>query len=279
MVDVAFFPLYQEQHVFAQQAKGIHADDELKSAYQTIVIAPYWQEIAEGGEFVYLAHQAAQPITQIDALARATKALMDYDLQSVIEIAIEAAAKQLLVPKVNVTMMASDPANNFIHTQMNGVNGYAPGNGNIWLQIDPSAPNWVDWIATTVAHEYHHSAWIAKHYKPFDLATYLIFEGRAESFVRMIYPDKVNSWTLPLSPEQEQDYWQQIHPHLSSNDWGIMSKFIFGNRESVPQWAGYRFGFKLVQAYIAEHPDLCVAEWTALDAHQIINTAVENRMF
>ncbi len=270
MSKIEILPLYEDQARFADDARST-PQDEHAALYQRIVIDPHWQTAAANGEFIYLAQQAARPILQLDELAQAAQHLIaDDDLHIALVSAFEKASAALPGNDVVVVVMACDPTNAFVRDQMNGIVGYAPGAGKIWLQINPISPNWRTWLESTFVHEYHHSLWTALHYTPFDLATYLIFEGRAESFVRALYPDRIAPWTLPLASDEEAAMWSEIQPLLNSTDWGVMSKYIFGRREGVPEWTGYRLGFKLVQQFINRHPTMPIAEWTALDAHDVI---------
>jgi len=168
-----------------------------------------------------------------------------------------------------VCIYAVDPERTFVRDYMGGVMGMTVGSGKIWIQIYPESI-WRDWIPYTVAHEYHHSVWTNRYLsQSFDLVDYLMFEGRADSFAHMVYPDVVAPWTEALTAEQEAAQWQAMQPYLGTLSGMTQRKFMFGGTD-VPRWAGYTIGFHIVQDYLKKHPSVSVDKWTALDAHDLL---------
>ena len=45
---------------------------------------------------------------------------------------------------------------------------------------------------------------------------------------------------------------------------------MFGDGDSVPFQAGYTIGFEIVQGYLEAHPDAEPAEWSRIDAREIL---------
>jgi len=100
---------------------------------------------------------------------------------------------------------------------------------------------------------------------------YLVFEGRADSFARLVYPEMAAPWTEALVPAQEARYWQAMQPYLDTTSVETHRRFMFGGGGyQVPRWTGYTIGFHIVQSYLQGHPDVGVDEWTAMDAHDLL---------
>jgi uncharacterized protein YjaZ len=102
-----------------------------------------------------------------------------------------------------------------------------------------------------------------------DLTEYMVMEGRADSFARMLNPKIEPPWTKALTPEQEAAQWQAMQGYLTSRE-PSMADLIFGDGESIPEWTGYTIGSHIVQKYIQTHPDSSVEEWIRLDAHELL---------
>ena len=168
----------------------------------------------------------------------------------------------LLLPEETGT-----PMSEFVRGPIGGVLGLTPGAGLILLRV-ANVPGWPQTLADALAHEYHHAAWVAL--RPdidrsvdLPLAEYLVFEGRACVFARLVQHGWQAPWTLPL-PEPEQRGW--------------LGKIAAGLREGVnplltqdaPMWAAYKLGTALVGAFLARHPELSVGEWTRLDGREVL---------
>jgi uncharacterized protein YjaZ len=164
---------------------------------------------------------------------------------------------------------------------MNGVLGSNVGAGKIWLEIYPNGA-WLNWIPYTVAHEYHHRVWLDQHdgqLQTADLLDSMVLEGKADSFARLLYPDRHAPWTEALTPEQELNQWQAMQKYLNARSDATQQKFMFGGlvgNNDVPLWTGYTIGFHIVQSYLQKHPDVTVDEWTMLNAHDLLDQSGYN---
>ena len=102
------------------------------------------------------------------------------------------------------------------------------------------------------------------------MADYLVFEGRADSFAHLVYPQRQAPWTNALTPQQEKAAWKAIQPHLSSTSPSLLLNLMFGGGKGVPQWAGYTIGFNMVQAFLKKRADPNVDRWTAIEAGELL---------
>jgi uncharacterized protein YjaZ len=269
---ITIVPVYEGMASYVEAARTAPPSD-LGALFQAHVVTPYWASCAAGGEYTALAQQAvASPITDLSGLAEAVAGLTRAELRQELQAAFETVSALLPGPHTTVCVLAADPQQTLVRDSLHGILGFAAGAGKIWLQITAEG-EWREWLAYVFAHEYHHSVWTARHFapaRPFDLIRYLVFEGRADAFARLAYPDRRAPWTDALTPAQEAAVWKAMQPHLQTTSFPVMRSFIFGGNSHMPRWAGYTVGFRLVQAFLTRHPDWSVERWTALDGHELL---------
>ncbi len=103
------------------------------------------------------------------------------------------------------------------------------------------------------------------------LTDYLVFEGRADAFAHLVYPQQLAPWTRALTPQQEQAAWAVIQRNLNSASPDAMLALMFGGADNVPRWSGYTIGFNIVQAFLKTHSGAEVEQWTAIEAGELLN--------
>jgi uncharacterized protein YjaZ len=267
-------PVYEGMDSYAEAVRATSHPD-WNALFRKYVVDPYWQDCAAGGDLLNK-DAATTPIKDIDYLTTAVGILRESNVEQIVQGALQKAAKALPGPNTTVCILVADSQPTFVKDYMNGVLGSNVGAGKIWLQIYPSG-SWRDWVPYAVAHEYHHSVWINRHGSQFetaDLVDDLVVEGKADSFARLLYPDAHAPWTEALTPEQEQNQWQAMQKYLHARSSDTQQKFMFGGlvgSNHVPLWTGYTIGFHIVQSYLHEHPDVTIAEWTMMDAHDLLD--------
>ena len=133
---------------------------------------------------------------------------------------------------------------------------------------------WLDRIQGALAHEHHHSVWLARHYKGDEsqtLLNYLVMEGQACMFASLLNPSNSQPWTHALTGEQERDIWMRMKPHLASSSHQMMAAFMFGGIDGLPPRCGYTIGYRIMEAYLKRHGDADVRGWTDLDAGTLLS--------
>jgi uncharacterized protein YjaZ len=247
-------------------------DPDLEALFRKYVVDPYWEDCASGGEYDLLAEEVFEaPIRDLDSLTEEARLLRSSGVEEIVEEALHRVSTFLPGPDTTVCIYVLDPHDTFARNYMHGVSGRTVGSGKILIQVSPH-DDWRDWVPYSVAHEYHHSVWTSRHFEGYegqDLVDYLIFEGRADSFARLVYPDLNPPWTDALSIEQEAEVWEVMQDQLDTTNYAIKRRFMFGGGRSVPRWAGYTIGFHIVQAFLRRHPEASVDKWTTMDAHDI----------
>jgi uncharacterized protein YjaZ len=231
----------------------------------------YWRRCAEGGEYVDYAPPLATPFDDIASLRAAVAALRASSVEAVVRAAVEKSGTILPGPSTTVCLLAADSSWTYLQ-DMHGVGGFTAGTGKLWLTILPRG-DWKDWITSATAHEYHHSVSTMHLGQPADMAAYLLFEGRADSFARLIDPQRLPPWTRALTPPQERAAWRTIQRHLRATSPQLLQGLMFGGAEGVRRWGGYTIGFRIVQAFLQRHPDLSVTQWTRMAADELLARA------
>ena len=117
-----------------------------------------------------------------------------------------------------------------------------------------------------MAHEYHHSVWVSRNFKTvnFSLLEYLILEGRADNFAAMAYPDIDSPWINLFGVEKEKFVWNMIEDRLDMRDGEFNMKMAVGD-DHVPFGSVYTIGYRIVQEFLNNHPELTLSEWTDLE--------------
>ena len=262
---------YEGMRSYAMAARAQSSPD-LGALYKEHVVDPYWRQCAAGTRYESLAAGAvASPIEDLEALLEAVDLIRGSDIERRVEEGFTSAARLLPGGPTTVCLFAADPQDTFVRDVMNGVSGFSPGAGRIWL-FAHSESAWRDEIASALAHEYHHSVSLESDGEDppaIDLLESILLEGRADSFALLLYPEKSFPWIEALTPAEEQDLWRRMEPQLGTTDEAIHSEFLFGGQE-IPRWGGYTIGFRIVQAYLRGHPDVPVERWTRLGAHALL---------
>lgn len=142
--------------------------------------------------------------------------------------------------------------------------GHAPGGGVIFVTVDPGNPaltaNRDAGLERMLIHELHHAARWAATDPGRSLGAALVAEGLAGQFVQQVMGPPIEPWES-LDPAT-------IHAHLdrARQDWdraGYDHAGWFFGAGSLPRWLGYALGFRLVAAYLADHPGASAASLVA----------------
>lgn len=262
----------------ARENKG-----DLDKLYREIVCEPIWNEIGrDEGSFGWTIYYF-NTIRKLDLLENEMDILVKEDVVSMVEDTLEECNKFL--PSVNTTVyiFPYDPTDRTFTYNARGVGSFTTfGRGReIFLFINPTHGGWKERIKYAVAHEYHHSTWMYKNYREYEvtLLDYLILEGRADSFANIVYPEAEVSHTTSISLSQERKLWEKIKPNLDSTDTNYNQKVIFGDYEEFPHWTGYTIGYNIVQEYIKNNPKVSIEEWTNMEVKDILeNSGYEKRL-
>jgi len=265
-------PAYEGIAAYADAVRA-DANADPVALYREKVMGPHFSQCIGNGEYFWLAQMAMdKPPKDLDGIMKVAATLAKSNPRPEIEAAFQKITKLLPGPATTVCIFAADPDLAPVMRGMDGVAGLTVGAGKIWLQILPEG-DWQQWLAYNLAHEHHHSVWTRSHFdrsKRQTLLGYLVFEGKADAFATMVYPKRRAPWTNALTPAQESAQWKAMRPHLDDTSNAVMAKFMFGDEKEIPRSAGYTIGFRIVQSFLKRHPEVSVEQWTALDAHELL---------
>lgn len=251
-------------------------DADTASLWREHVVDAYREDCLEG-EYERLAEgRLSEPVLDLERLEGAVKALRGSDVAQIVETALRKSARELSGPDTAICVFVEGDRMAAYSHEAAGAGGFTAGSGKILLFVNPES-DWKEWTPYITAHEYHHSAWThlwtEDHpgQEPLSdlLVDYLIFEGRADSFARLLYPDKIAPWTQALTPEEEKEQWKAMRADLRSADQDLWSQYAFGG-PVAPRWTLYTIGFHVVQRYLERHPDRGVRRWTAMEAGDLL---------
>lgn len=199
---------------------------------------------------------------------------IDVDLSLVIERAITRIAEELELP-ATLVRVGVDPERAIPERGDGGFT--SPGDGTITISLDPSFHNFegtlTESLPLTLAHELHHAARIldGPGYGS-TLQEALVAEGLADSFSLQVWPESpLPPWVRALDRRSTCQLWQKAKQEFdrSSYDHGKW----FRGEEQIPGWTGYALGFRLVQMYLDDHPDITPAQLVDAPAAGMIRGA------
>lgn len=268
--------VYEGQRAFLQAARA--APDatllELHQLYRELALSPYADVCAPGYAEAFLQSYAYPGRAYESAWIEAIAEIGAAEVAGLVREAVAAASRQLSTDPLTICVLALPPNDRFVIDRMGGVVGSA-SSSTLHLQVYPTE-GWVAKVKYTVAHEYHHAAWFQRlpnRSGTFTLLDYLVFEGRADSFAKMLYPGAAAPWTDALTAGQEKEQWSALQPLLASQDYDLHGRVMFGGSffgGGYPVWTGYTIGFNIVQAFLENNPGVPVETWTTLDARTIL---------
>ena len=138
-----------------------------------------------------------------------------------------------------------------------GIGGVAPDAHTIFISLDPTHPRFDHTIgnglARTIAHEVHHVARRRAGRRGNTLWAAFVHEGLADRFCAELYGGEPPLWSF--APGATLDALTALaiaERDSESYDHGI---WFFGkDQATVPRWAGYAMGWRVVGAYLERHP-------------------------
>lgn len=251
-------------------------DADRTHLWATLAVEPYWADWAAGQPMEERVRQGyAKPVDDLDTLGERTALLAASGVEGRVAETLERLAG--LLPKTEETVVciyALNPRNRVVSERQHGVLGQCIGD-NILLCIDPTVPEWLDWVPQVLAHEYHHSVWGYNWYAvkgngPADLLTSMLCDGQAEAFGYLVAPSVQPLWPQ-FSADQEAELWAGVQQHLGAADLNTYVRYMFGDAEAGIPWCfGYQVGYHIVKAYLGAHPDRTVVDLLDMDAREIL---------
>jgi uncharacterized protein YjaZ len=255
---------------------------EINRIYKNLVYDPIWKDFASKGECSFLAKTLKNPITDLEELNNEIEVLSESGVEEIVKDALIKVSKVLSGPNTTVYLQVIDPIykQHIPKNLQTGIVAHTFGAGRIFIAIDPTTSEWRNQLQKIVAHEYHHSVWISLNFKTinFSLLEYLVLEGRADSFADLLYPDIESPWTNIFGLEKEQSVWQSINNVLHLRDEQLNMKIAVGDKE-IPFGSAYTMGYRIMQEFLKNNPEVTLLEWTDMEATEILSKSQYEEKF
>ncbi|MBA2613550.1 MAG: hypothetical protein H0U95_16420 [Bacteroidetes bacterium] len=271
-----FFKIIYFDNYYTDFLKALKAD---RSDWDKI----YFEKIKNGlikeyfskSEYYPLVRETfSYPIQDTNGLTKFIADLNEnrIDIEKIISEAFTLCNKQIKNDSVTFYMIPLSSDIKEIVNKMGGVTAQTAGSKQIILTIDFSVNSWKEMLKYTVAHEFNHSYWtninFSNNYK-MTLLSYIIFEGKADSFAHSLYPNVKAPWTTSLNASEKTALWKKIMLKLQSDDQYLLASVMFGS-EDYPIWGGYTLGYDIMQTAFKKNPELLKTNWTNLDADKLL---------
>jgi len=194
------------------------------------------------------------------------------EMEKIITSALADCRKYLKNDSITIYVLPSNQDVYMVTDGMGGVSGLTAGSKQIILTINPAIDKWKEMLSYNIAHEFNHTYWTKMDINktPWNMLTYLVFEGRADSYAHLIYPNTVCPWTKALSEDAESVLWKRIKSQLDNTSIAFQYSVMFGVRNEFPYWGGYTLGYHIVQSALKNHPELTPEEWTNLSPEKML---------
>ncbi|WP_291566628.1 DUF2268 domain-containing putative Zn-dependent protease [Clostridium sp. UBA2485] len=261
---------------FIEEANSVK-DDDIHSLWNKYLIEPYWSKVIEWAPDGFEGRKP-MPIKDLITLKNQLNILNNLNITGVLENELVRIWDSLPKNDEDIMTIALYPLsheNAMVSQRQNGVIGSCEF-GNILISINPLVKDWIRWVPYVVAHEYHHSVWghnniaLKGNYRG-DLLAYLLNEGQADTFAKMLYRDLKPSWTNPISKQQEREMWNIMKDHLKSCDPAVKSRLMFGDEENgIPWCIGYLIGNNIIEKFFEKNPRTTFMELINMDSEDIL---------
>ncbi len=228
--------------------------------------AAWFEQCAQGGQFADIArHYGPDPRLSQAQRESAERSFDREAFERTAQTAFDRVVEILPQGPLTLCVDFTSPDDSFARDRMQGVMAVTAGSGRIIVKLHPDAP-WQRLLPYVLAHELHHSYWALKHFdadRPFTLADYLVFEGRADNFAMHVFGEHPAPWINALDDTQYTRTLASFRPLLGDASPQVLMGAMFGNPQAgIPLWAGYSVGYRLVAARI----EGATPDWPAITA-------------
>lgn len=269
-------PLYQNFDFFRSMARGRNDNFADCAEVWPIMNEAFGVDVPDNPHFQYMRRWDV------------TSDRIDDDVVDIIGEALQASSAMLASVDIQVCLVPAPPDSRTMASADNDLYAIAYGDV-IMVAMGGLSGRWQVELETVMAHEYHHtvratalSQLVNVEASSIDedgeitLLERIVTEGMAVVFAQMVVPQFQDPVYEGLSASRESDLWAEIIPQLESTDEALHRLYIQGRQAGVPVNAGYTIGYHIVQAYIANNPDVSLEEWTQLSAQDIYDASGYN---
>lgn len=247
-----------------------------KGNYSSDVFSLIEKEFLRNSEYPFILESIKSNVRPDDEINAFLKELIKVDFKKLIEPFLHIIISELPGSGTKILFIPVNPAHvGYLRELQFGISAITVGSGKIIISVDPKSVNWQKQLPYVLAHEYHHSVWTSRNFKTkeFTPLEYLIFEGRADSFAKRLFPDVNNPATKMFGKVEEERVWNILKPELYKRDTPMNDLMMTGNDE-IPLCSGYTIGFNIVEAFKKNNPDVGDSVLIDLDPEIILKMSL-----
>ncbi|MFL0196277.1 DUF2268 domain-containing putative Zn-dependent protease [Clostridium sp. WILCCON 0269] len=272
-MELEIISVYEDLDDYILEMEKDDADYEV--LWDKYAIQPYWEKISQWAPFDTSARKP-KPIKDIGKLKQQIKLMKEINL-STIKNEFRKAVNAL--PNYDddtivIAIYPLDDENTIVKEHQNGVQGINVF-GNILIEINSFAENYLEWIPYIFAHEYHHSVWgnywhVIHGGCTGSLIETMLIDGEADTFARSLNPTLNPRWIYQISKEQEKELWNNYYYKLLYETSFDYKKYMFGDDEAgIPWCAGYFFGYKIIDNFRKIYPQISIKDMIEMNSEKI----------
>ena len=265
--------VYENLNDYLLEMEKENADCDL--LWNKYAIEPYWEKISHWAPFD-MSNRKPMPIKNVSKLKQQIEMLKKINLRDIKQ-KFEQVVKVL--PNydddpITIAVYPIDDDNLTVKEEQNGVLGVNVF-GNIILNINPFAENYIEWIPYVFAHEYHHTVWgnywhVIHGGRTGSFLESMLIDGQADAFAKSFNTSLTPKWISQISKEQEKTLWDKHYSKLLNDTDVDYIKYMFGDIETeIPWCAGYFFGYRIIECFKKNYPLTSVKELIEMDSKEI----------
>lgn len=213
-------------------------------------------EFNHNTEYPFLYDAIKEPIEPDKEFSEALDLMKSIDFVRIVDSTYQLVTKELPGPDTRILFIPANPAYREIYKEFGfGFHAFTLGSGKIIVSFDPTFENWQQFLPYALAHEYHHSVWTSRNFESADFTPleYIVLEGRADSFVKGLFPDTSNPFINILDEKNMERIWNLIKPEINRRNTDMNEKLYYGT-DDIPYGSIYAIGFETVESYKKNHP-------------------------
>jgi len=244
-----------------------------RSDYEKNIFLKIKEEFdTNNSEFPFLLDAIKNKIEPDEALKEEIELMQPIDFVRIADSVYQIVTKELPGPDTKILLIPTNPANREFYRKYGiGFHAFTLGTGKIIVSFDPTFENWRQYIHYALAHEYHHSVWMSRHFKTANIAPleYIIFEGKADLFAKGIFPESNNPFWDVLDSDNEKRIWNLIKPEMHERHTDINDRIFYGT-EDIPYGSVYAIGYSILKSFKEHNPGITASEILDLSPEKIL---------
>ena len=272
-MELDILPVYENLDDYILEMEKENPDCE--ALWDKYALQPYWEKISQWAP-LDMSSRKPQPIKNISRLKQQIEVMKDIDLKEIKERFMQVVniLHNYDDDPITIAIYPVDDDNLTVKEKQNGVWGVNVF-GNILLNINPLADNYLDWIPYVFAHEYHHTVWgnywhVIHGGSTGKFIESILIDGQADAFAKSLSPSLNPKWISQISEEQEKELWDKYYSRLLNETNVDYNKYMFGDDEAgVPWCTGYFFGYRIIEYFKKRYPLTSVKELIEMSSEEI----------